>query len=312
MRRFSSYGAVDKDLHYYVPRQELVDHACQQLVGENPVKGGHYITVWAPRQRGKSWAMREALWRLEEDARFDVLKLDLEHLKRNTNVDHIVGDIAKRIVKTLQLDKHAVDTLEQFYDIFERKVLHKPLVLILDEFDALCEEAISAIAGVFRNIYNARQDSAAPTAEKPYLLHGVALIRVRGVLGIENQRGSPFNVQRSIHIPNLTQSEVNEMYHWYERESGQEVEQAVIDHVLYETQGQPGLVSWFGELLTETYNTAPGQSITPAKFEQVYSAAIQVLPNNNILNIVSKARQEPYRDVVLELSSTGKKDPFYL
>jgi len=45
MRKFSSYGAVNKKLHYYVPRQDLVDHACQQLVGENPDEGGHYITV---------------------------------------------------------------------------------------------------------------------------------------------------------------------------------------------------------------------------------------------------------------------------
>jgi hypothetical protein len=44
------------------------------------------------------------------------------------------------------------------------------------------------------------------------------------------------------------------MYHWYERESGQLVEPAVIAHVYTELQGQPALTSWFGELLTETYN----------------------------------------------------------
>ncbi len=60
MRRFSSYGPVDLDLHYYVPRTQLIDTACAQLVGENPDKGGHYITVWAPRQCGKSWIMIQA------------------------------------------------------------------------------------------------------------------------------------------------------------------------------------------------------------------------------------------------------------
>jgi hypothetical protein len=130
------------------------------------------------------------------------------------------------------------------------------------------------------------------------------------VLGVESQRGSPFNVQRSLHIPNLTEAEVNEMYHWYGRESGQKVEQAVIERVFYETQGQPGLVSWLGELLTETYNEDTEQPITPTKFEEVYSAAINVLPNNNILNIISKAREEPYQDLVLELFKTGEKIPF--
>jgi len=49
MRKFSSYGAVDKDLHFYVPREELIQKAYTQLVGETPEKkGGHYITVWPP------------------------------------------------------------------------------------------------------------------------------------------------------------------------------------------------------------------------------------------------------------------------
>jgi hypothetical protein len=45
MRRFSSYGPIDKELHYYVSRQELIEGAFQQLLGNDPNKGGHYITV---------------------------------------------------------------------------------------------------------------------------------------------------------------------------------------------------------------------------------------------------------------------------
>ena len=40
MRKFSSYGPVDPEIHYYVPRQALVDFAYQQLLGDNPDKGG--------------------------------------------------------------------------------------------------------------------------------------------------------------------------------------------------------------------------------------------------------------------------------
>lgn len=36
MRRFSSYGPVDKDLHYYVPRESLVQKACSELKGDGP------------------------------------------------------------------------------------------------------------------------------------------------------------------------------------------------------------------------------------------------------------------------------------
>ncbi|MCP4151404.1 MAG: hypothetical protein GY757_26910, partial [bacterium] len=78
----------------------------------------------------------------------------------------------------------------------------------------------------------------------------------------------------------------------------------------YETRGQPGLVGWFGELLTETYNEEQDKPITKKHFENVYSAALNVLPNNNILNIISKAKKEPYNETVLELFKTDRKIPF--
>ncbi len=78
MRSFSSDGPVDPDLDYYAPRLKLIDRRYSQLIGEDYKKGGHYITVWAPRQTGKTWVMQEVLLRLQADERFDVLKLNLE------------------------------------------------------------------------------------------------------------------------------------------------------------------------------------------------------------------------------------------
>jgi len=43
MRKFSSYGQIDTDLHYYAPRTALIDKTYTQLIGENPEKGGHSI-----------------------------------------------------------------------------------------------------------------------------------------------------------------------------------------------------------------------------------------------------------------------------
>jgi len=133
---------------------------------------------------------------------------------------------------------------------------------------------------------------------------------VRSVLGIENVRGSPFNVQRSLHIPNLTYDEVDGMFKWYERESGQKVEQDVINQLYYETKGQPGLTCWFGELLTEgfeEYRPPKDQPITLDVFQHVYIAATDILPNSNILNVLSKAKQTPYKNVVLNLFKTGEQ-----
>jgi hypothetical protein len=280
-------------------------------VGENPAEGGHYFTVWAPRQTGKTWIMQQILLRLKKDPRFHVLKLNLEILKEEKDISFIISTIAEDIGKGLNKKFTGIKNKKQFQEIFGRDVLDKPLILILDEFDALVEEGINAVVSAFRNIYIQRLDEAdKPTGEKTYLLHGVALIGVRSVLGIENEKGSPFNVQRSVHIPNLTFGEVEEMFNWYEKESGQKVEDAVVRELYEETRGQPGLTGWFGELLTETYNHEPKKPITMYNFEEAYGAATHILPNNNILNLISKVDEPPYDDMVMEFFKTDDKINF--
>lgn len=60
MRKFHSYGPVDREEHFCVKREKLVAQCRDQLVG-NPEKGGHYFTIWAPRQTGKTWLMRRVV-----------------------------------------------------------------------------------------------------------------------------------------------------------------------------------------------------------------------------------------------------------
>ncbi len=311
MRRFSSYGPPDRDLHYYAPRTELIDSAYRQLVGDNPHKSGHYITVWAPRQTGKSWLMQQILFRLQKESRFDVLKLNLENLKDKTDAGDIINNLAKKIGEGLGKEFPKIKNQDDFQEIFKKDVLDRPLILILDEFDSLADTGLSAIVSAFRNIYMSRNDETdLATDQKTYLLHSVALIGIRSAMGIENIKGSPFNVQRSLPIPNLSYEEVNGMFQWYNEDSGQTIEQEVIDRIFAETNGQPGLTCWFGELVTETYNSDKPAAITSQQFEEVLAAAVKILPNNNILNIISKANQEPHKQVVLELFKTDRKMEF--
>ncbi|MDM8560475.1 AAA-like domain-containing protein [Candidatus Parabeggiatoa sp. HSG14] len=311
MRKFSSYGPIEQELHYYVPRQGLIDNAVQQLKGDNPDKGGHYITVWAPRQTGKTWIMQEVFSTLKQNPQFDVIILSLQYIYNVTDVNQVVQLIARELMESLNLKDLTVNTLGDFHLLFKRENLSKPLILILDEFDSLEPAAIAGLVGVFRHIYNSRRNQTdKPTAEKNYLLHSLALIGVRAVLGVENVKGSPFNVQRGVHIPNLTHDEVAYLFNWYQQESGQSIQAEVVERVWYEFQGQPGLTCWFGELLTETYNQTVTQPITMEHFEDVYVAALDLLPNNNILNIVSKAKQELYKPFVLERFQTGTKLKF--
>ena len=167
---------------------------------------------------------------------------------------------------------------------------------------------------IFRDIFISRtNEKDKQSKDKSNLLHGLALVGVRSVLGIENMRGSPFNVQRSLHVPNLNYDEVREMFNRYEKESGQEVKPEVIAEIYDEIRGQPGLTCWLGELLTEGFSGYKPEKIRPVTvddFKYVHRMAAQALPNSNILNIISKAKQEPYRDIILELFKTDKKIVF--
>jgi len=311
MRKFSSYGPISNTSNYYAPRGELIEKTYVNLIGENPAEGGHYFTVWAPRQTGKTWLMQQILHRLKKDPHFNVLKINLEDQKDKTNANEILRSIARKIRENSGKPPVDIRNQEDFVDIFKKEESDKPLILILDEFDAMIEEGINAVVSAFRNIYIHRMDEVEKTTEqKTYLLHGVALIGVRSVLGIENQKGSPFNVQRSVHVPNLTYEEVAGMFKWYEKESGQAVEKEVIDTLYDEMRGQPGLTCWFGELLAETYNPDPKKPISMFNFNEAYSAATHILPNNNILNLISKVNKPPYDEIVIEFFKTGEKIEF--
>lgn len=311
MRKFSSYGPIDKSIHYYVPRAELIERTCQRLRGENPDQGGHYITVWAPRQTGKTWMLQQVRLQLQASAEFDVAILTMQSAKSVTTAEGILEILILGLRHWFgREDIPLIREWQHLPQLFTSRYFDKPLILILDEFDAIESKLLNVFVNEFRAIHTARQNETdKPSGEKRYLLHGLALIGVRGVLGVENTTGSPFNVQQSIHVPNLTKDEVASMFRWYEEESGQKVEPEVVDRLFYETRGQPGLVSWFGELLTENYNRHES-TITDRDFDIAFSAGLNILPNNNILNIVSKAKQEPYVDTIYALYKTDEKMGF--
>ncbi|MCX6578928.1 MAG: AAA-like domain-containing protein [Candidatus Aminicenantes bacterium] len=311
MRRFNSYGPVDKEQHYFVPRNELIDMAYTQLIGDNPRKGGHYITVWAPRQCGKTWVMQETLEKINRDHEYETAILSMELAKNEENETKVLNILIKKMNAVFDKSFPNIQQINDIPDLFTKQYFQKPVILIVDEFDALKEGFINRFAGVFRDMFMSRNNERNKNSwEKTCLLHGLALVGVRSVLGIENITGSPFNVQRSLHIPNLTFDEVKEMFARYEQESKQKVEKEAIDRLFYETNGQPGLSCWLAEILTETFNKEKNKPITLERFEEAYAAAIKVLPNNNILNIISKADKEPYKQTVLELFNTGRKIEF--
>lgn len=300
MRRFHSYGPVDPRDHFTVERTALVERCVDQLVGD-PEEGGQYFTLWAPRQSGKTWLMRRAIdeIRARHGDRFVVGTLSMQGviLEDDDPPEAFLQQIPSLWQRWLGLSVPAPTRWEELSHLFLRGTapVDRPLILLIDEFDSLPRQVIDRLVTMFRDIYLGRGSS---------MLHGLALIGVRAVLGMDSPRGSPFNVQRSFHVPPFTSDEVHELFRQYQDESGQSVEAEVVDQVFEVTRGQPGLVCWFGELMTEKYNPGPPRPIDAAAFREVYAAACQIEPNNTVMNLISKAKG-PYREHVVRLFASA-------
>ena len=91
MRRFHSYGPVDPRFHFCVERTALVERCVQQLVGE-PEEDGHFFTIWAPRQCGKTWLMRRAIAeiRARHGDRFAIGALSMQGLLKASEGDEVL------------------------------------------------------------------------------------------------------------------------------------------------------------------------------------------------------------------------------
>ncbi|MCE7982248.1 MAG: hypothetical protein DYG89_13715 [Caldilinea sp. CFX5] len=202
MRKFSSYGPIDPTIHYHASRTILIDCICARLLGEDPSQGGHYITIWSPLQAGESWVTNQVLYRLQKaQPTFDVVKLTIQDLNRSSMVETL-RSIIKRLADNLGRSLPTVDSLSSFAEVFFKPVLSKPLILIIDEFDALQPPIAQNLIEVFRNIHMRRSQCKDKSIyEKDVLLYGLALGGAQTLLVLDNQVESPFSVQCSIHIP---------------------------------------------------------------------------------------------------------------
>jgi len=296
MRYFHSYGPVDCEEHFCVARETLVRQCVRQLMG-NLEKGGHYFTIWAPRQCGKTWLMRQARLEIEREYgdRFMVGMMSMQGVVLNDpdSPDALLPWFADLFEDALGIRPDPPGDWQDWTTLFRktRGIFPKPLILFIDEFDSLPAKTIDRLVTLFRNMYLQRE---------AYALHGLALIGVRAVLGVDSDRGSPFNVQRSLHVPRFTREEVEDLFAQYQSESGQPVTPEVVGAVYEATRGQPGLVCWFGELLTTKYNPGPGRVIDEAVWSQTYRRACYSEWNNTVLNLLKKARGK-YQRHVLEL-----------
>ena len=257
MRVFNTDGPIRPDEHYCVPPLERLDlKGVYELI-----RLKKYFVLHAPRQTGKTtalWALRD---RLNEGAAGD-----LRCVYANLEVGEAGSQDTERAMRAIlaELSGNALllgDRFPQgaYEDILARagpdmalKTLlmqwaaadSRPLVLLLDEVDALVGNTLLSVLRQLRAGYG-RQPRHFPQS--------VVLCGLRDVrdyrLQFDPDRpspagGSPFNIKaESLRLGDFDEAQIRALYAQHTEDTGQEFEPAALEAAWEQTQGQPWLVN---------------------------------------------------------------------
>jgi hypothetical protein len=177
MRTFSSYGPVDEHDHFCVKRESLVARCVEQLVAPGERAGGHFFTLWAARQTGKTWLIRQAKARIEREYpdQFIVGEMSVQGviMQDEEPADRFLTSVPTLFREGfhLKLESPPADW-DKLKGLFSRDagLFDKPVILLIDEFDSLPQKVIDTLVGMFRDLYLKRGE---------HVLHALALSTTR-------------------------------------------------------------------------------------------------------------------------------------
>jgi hypothetical protein len=173
----------------------------------------------------------------------------------------------------------------------------RPLVIFLDEIDALHDNTLISVLRQLRSGYRQRP------AHFPWSL---ALIGLRDVRDYKVASGgsdrlhtaSPFNIKaESITLRNFTAAEVAELYQQHTDDTGQVFTTEATAHAFYLTQGQPWLVNALAHQVTHVLVSDRSIAITPVHMEEAKEILIQ-RQDTHLDSLAERLREPRVRRVI--------------
>ena len=257
MRHFNTSGPVFPEEHYLVPPLERVD--LDDLL--RLVRLKKYFVLHAPRQTGKTTTLLALCDRLNEGAAGN-LRCVYANLEGGEAGYNDIGSTVRGILNLLAdraraagddalagIWKEALEDggpLDGLRSALSRwaEVSPKPIVLLLDEVDALVGDSLISVLRQLRSGYPHRRGGFPQSV----VLCGVRDVRdYRMQFNPDKKKtggGSAFNIKaKSLRLGDFGDAEIRALYAQHTEETGQEFEPAALDGVREQTQGQPWLVN---------------------------------------------------------------------
>jgi len=322
MRFFNTAGPVDPVRHYCVPPLERIDLVDVLML----VDQQKYFVMHAPRQTGKTTCMLALMAYLNGEGRYRCLYCNVEAAQAaREDVEQGMNDIMREMasraqyhledeflfqnLKSLLRDRGYGTALNLGLTRWARQC-PKPLVLIIDEIDALVGDTLISVLRQLRSGYDKRP-AAFPQS---IVLCGVRDVRDYRIHSSSDKEivtgGSAFNIKsESLRVGDFIETEVQWLLDQHTMETGQEFTSEARQAVWDATQGQPWLVNAVAYEACFRRKTGRDRR-QPIGVEMIRQAVenLVVRRETHLDQLADKLREERVRRVV-EPILTGLGDP---
>jgi AAA+ ATPase superfamily predicted ATPase len=252
---FNTAGPGIPEDHYTIdPLRRINYDEIRVLINQK-----RYFVLHAPRQTGKTTSLLEMVKEINKEGIYHCVYINVEsaQIARN-DVEKGMRAILSEFGQSLMYFLNDPEPYEWVSSILERDgalkafsvmlarisaKLDKPLVLFIDEIDALVGDTLVSVLRQLRDCY-AKRPQFAPIS---VILCGVRDIRDYRIHRTDGEiitGGSCFNIKaKSLRLGDFSQDEVRELFLQHTEDTGQVFEEDVYQKVWEYTHGQPWLAN---------------------------------------------------------------------
>ncbi|ETR69564.1 MAG: hypothetical protein OMM_03857 [Candidatus Magnetoglobus multicellularis str. Araruama] len=256
MRFFNTAGPVNPEDHYCLNPSERIN--LEEILFL--IEQKKYFILHAPRQTGKTTCLLSLMEYINQNCQLNCLYMNVECAQTARENVHegmksIIQELAIR--SKIHLNNTLIDNmLLKLFDetaygsVFNQALttlcadLSNPLVLFIDEVDALVGDTLISLLRQLRAGYDRRPNNF----PQSIILCGVRDIRDYRIHSDKEKTiitgGSAFNIKaKSLRLGNFIQSEVEYLLNEHTKETGQKFDTNATNLIWNYTQGQPWLVN---------------------------------------------------------------------
>jgi len=304
-RFFNTAGPCRPEMHYMLPPERRLPEL-RRLIDQEL-----YFVVHAPRQSGKTTFFRSLAQSLTAEGRYASLLTSCE-VGRAAG-----GDVESGITSVLgalrvAAENHLPEALRppapdpttaagfRLLELLTRwsRQCPRPVILFLDEIDALFDNLLISVLHQLRTGY-ADRPGAFPQS--------VALIGLRDVRDYRREvrpevqslgTSSPFNIKvESLTLPNFTAAEVAELYAQHTAETGQPFTPEAQARAFELTRGQPWLVNALARQAVEVL--VPDRSLpVDARVIEAAKETLILRRDTHLDSLIERLREPRVRRVI--------------